>query len=306
MKNLKVKVISFLLGFVLLAIITSTAGAVSQLTTGSGSFVFADTRGNKEKPITVWYYKPEKSSPDIPVVFVMHGVKRNGKEYRDSWVEPAEKEKFLLLVPEFSEKYYPGSKQYNLGNMFSSSGKSISKSKWTYTAIEHIFDYVRDIAGLKVESYSIYGHSAGAQFVHRLVLFLSDAHINTAISANAGWYTMPTKQVKFPYGLEKSPISLKQLRNAFSQNLIVLLGDKDTDENDKYLRKTREAMAQGKHRFERGKNFFQSAKREAARLNIPLNWKLQTVEGVGHSNSGMTKAATKLLIDTKVNKKSAL
>jgi hypothetical protein len=109
---------------------------------------------------------------------------------------------------------------------------------------------------------------------------------------------MSTRQFEFPYGLKESPISLKQLRNAFSQNLIVLLGDKDTDENHKHLRKTQEAMAQGKHRFERGKNFFQSGKHEAARLNVPLNWKVKTVQGVGHSNSKMAKAAAKLLINT--------
>jgi hypothetical protein len=299
MKNLKVKLISFLLGLVLLAIITSTAGAVSRLNIGSGSFVFTDTLGNKDKPITVWYYKPEKSNPNYPVVFVMHGVRRNGREYRDSWVEHSEKGKFLLLVPEFSEKFYPGSMQYNLGNMFTPSGKSLSKSKWSYTAIECIFDHARNIDGFKAERYSIYGHSAGAQFVHRLVLFLPDARIKTAICANAGWYTMPTGRFEFPYGLKKSHISLKQFRNAFSQNLIVLLGDKDTDQNHKHLRKTKEALAQGKHRFERGKNFFQCAKRETARLNTPLNWKLQTVAGVGHSNSGMAKAATKLISNNK-------
>ena len=298
MKAFKVNTIGYLLCFVLLTTITSTAGAVNGLDIGSGNFIFTDTLGNKDKPVTVWYYKPEKSNANTPVVFVMHGVKRNGKAYRDSWLEHAEKEKFLLLVPEFSEQHYPGSRQYNLGNMFSPSGKSLSRSKWTYTAIEHIFDYVRDIAGLKVERYSIYGHSAGAQFVHRMVLFVPNARINTAISANAGWYTMPSGRFEFPYGLKKSRISLKQLRNAFSQNLIVLLGDKDTDENDKYLRKTKEAMAQGKHRFERGKNFFESAKRETSRLNTPLNWTLRTVAGVGHSNSGMAKAAAKLLSRT--------
>ena len=299
MKAFKVNTISYLLCFVLLAIITLTAGAVNQLTSGSGSFVFADSLGNKNKPITVWYHKPKESNASVPVVFVMHGVKRNGREYRDSWVEHAEKGNFLLLVPEFSEKYYPGSKQYNLGNMFSSPGKSTSKSKWTYTTIEHIFDYIKDIAGLKAKGYSIYGHSAGAQFVHRMILFVPKARINTAICANAGWYTMPTRRFEFPYGLKKSPISLKQLKNAFSQNLIVLLGDKDTDENHKHLRKTQETMAQGKHRFERGRNFFEVAKHEATKFKTPLKWKLETVKGAGHSNSKMAIAATKLLIDTK-------
>ena len=292
----KIRAVDFLFSLFLLVPTTPAITAVNRLDAGSGSFVFSDPHGNKGKPITVWYYKPEESDANIPVVFVMHGVKRNGQEYRDSWVEHAEREKFVLLVPKFSKEYYPGSKQYNLGNMFSSSGKPIAKSKWTYTAIEHIFDYVKDIAGLEAESYSIYGHSAGAQFVHRMVLFVPEARINTAICANAGCYTMPTNRFEFPYGLKKSRTSVGKLKGAFGKNLIILLGDKDTDENHKYLRKTPEAMAQGRHRFERGKNFFETAKRQAVRLQTPLNWKLKTVKGVGHSNSKMAKAAAKLLI----------
>ncbi len=174
----------------------------------------------------------------------------------------------------------------------------IEKSKWTYIAIEHIFDHVKAITKNKSQGYSIYGHSAGAQFVHRLVLFCPDARLNTAISANSGWYTMPINTFKFPYGLKESGISDEGLKQAFNQNMIILLGGKDTDEDHKHLRKTPEAMAQGKHRLFRGKNFYNTAKRESAKLNIPLKWKVKTVKDVGHSNSKMAKAAVKFLTKT--------
>ena len=291
------KTIYFL--FLALVVVTGSVaiGKTNRIRGGSGSFVFRDLRGNKNKPITIWYYMPKEPKPKMPVVFVMHGVKRNGQEYRNAWVKHAEKEKFLLLVPEFTAKLYPGSRQYNLGNMFLSSGKPINKSKWTYTAIEHIFDHVRSNMGVTAEKYSIYGHSAGAQFVHRLVMFVPEARIDTAISANAGWYTMPTFRFKFPYGLKDSSARGPGLKQAFTQRLIVLLGDKDIDPNHKHLRKTPKAMAQGRHRFERGENFYKVASRETARLKTPLNWKLRAVKGVGHSNSGMAKAAITLLIN---------
>jgi len=219
----------FILFVCLIFTAISTTYATIPLNKGSGSFVFKDSQGNPDKPITVYYYNPEESKANVPVVFVMHGVKRNGQEYRDSWVEHAKQEKFLLLVPEFSEKYYPGSKQYNLGNMFLSAGKPIPESKWTFTAIEHIFDHIKSTCNIKTKTYNIYGHSAGAQFVHRLVLFLPDARINTAIAANAGWYTMPSDDFEFPYGLKGSGFSVKTLKKAFSKNSIILLGDQDTD-----------------------------------------------------------------------------
>lgn len=290
------KLMRFLVVLVLFMAVPSIVHAADHLSVGSGHFVFTDLRGNKDKPVTVWYYSPKEFEPNTPVVFVMHGVKRNGQEYRDAWVEHARKGQFLLLVPEFSEKHYPKSRSYNLGNMFSSKGRPIERSKWTYTAVEHIFSYVKKIGQIRTKTYSIYGHSAGAQFVHRLVLFVPDSHVKTAICANAGWYTMPTTKHEFPYGLRKTRISRKGLKKSFSQKLVVLLGEKDTDENHKHLRKTKEAMAQGKHRFERGTNFFNTAKRESTKVKAPFKWQFKEVKGVGHSNSGMAKAAAKLLL----------
>ena len=67
------------------------------------------------------------------------------------------------------------------------------------------------------------------------------------------------------------------------------------DENHPKLRRTPEAMTQGKHRFERGQTFFDMAKQEAEALGVSFNWHLDTVPGVGHSNAGMAKVAAEYL-----------
>ena len=55
------------------------------------------------------------------------------------------------------------------------------------------------------QRYHIYGRSAGGQFVHRLALFVPEARCEAAITANAGWYTVPTFAGDgFPYGLKGS------------------------------------------------------------------------------------------------------
>ena len=106
---------------------------------------------------------------------------------------------------------------------------------------------------------------------------------------------MPAYADRFPYGLKDSGISEERLKNAFEKKLIILLGDQDIDENHIYLTKTPGANAQGKHRFERGQNFYKTAKHEAARLRVPLEWDLKIARGVGHSNEKMAKAAAALL-----------
>ena len=58
-------------------------------------------------------------------------------------------------------------------------------------AIEHLFDYIRTKSGATRNTYLLDGHSAGAQFVHRIVTLLPDARYSRAVAANAGLYIMP-------------------------------------------------------------------------------------------------------------------
>lgn len=63
----------------------------------------------------------------------------------------------------------------NLGNMTGADGASYSRAQGSFSAIEDVFDAVRKANASAARSYDIYGHSAGAQFVHRLVWFLFSA-----------------------------------------------------------------------------------------------------------------------------------
>jgi len=262
---------------------------------GSGAFEFVDSEGNADRPIRVFYHRPKGFRKNGGIHFVMHGVKRNGKTYREKWIKFSETKKFLLLVPEFSKEHYPGSQSYNLGFMTTPSGKPRDKSQWSFTAIERIFDHVVAENELGTKKYSIYGHSAGGQFVHRLVLFLPEARYKLAIAANPGWYTMPDQKTPFPYGLGNTEINEVQLKKCFKKKFVLLLGAEDTDSNDKYLRKTPEANAQGPHRYARGKEFFRQSRSLAKEMQVKTLWKMQAVRKVGHSNSKMTVAAAKMV-----------
>jgi poly(3-hydroxybutyrate) depolymerase len=280
----------------LLVLFTLALGCYAeQLAVGAGSFEFVDPDGNPDRPITVWYYRPERLRATAPVVFVMHGVNRNGRDYRDSWIDYARSRGFLLLVPEFSQRYYPSAGMYNQGFMFTDSGEPRERSKWTFSAIERIFDRVLTENQLRQEQYTIYGHSAGGQFVHRFAMFMPEARFKLAIAANSGWYTMPQLDVDFPYGLRGTPVDQDALRQALSGRLVILLGSKDTDPNHKHLNRRPGSMAQGPHRLARGRAYFAAARSQAKSLDTDLRWRLQLVRGVGHSNSKMAKAAAKMI-----------
>ncbi len=272
-----------------------SSSASADLAVGTGSFVYVDEANDPDKPVTVWYHRPEGTDNAVPVVFVMHGVRRNGETYRDNWIDLADENKFLVVVPEFTKKAFPGSWRYNMGNVFYAAGGRKPKDEWAFTYIESIFEALRRDHGLTAEKYDIFGHSAGSQFVHRMVLFMPNARIRTAIAANAGWYTMVDPDVAMPYGLAETETDTARIRDALGTRLIVLLGEADNDPNHRFLRRATEAMAQGAHRFERGHTFFATARDYAGRIGAPFAWELETVPGVGHSNRKMAPAAAKLL-----------
>jgi hypothetical protein len=77
----------------------------------------------------------------------------------------------------------------------------------------------------------------------------------------------------------------------FSRDLVVLLGDRDTNDREREAG----AMAQGASRFARGLRFFATATDEAAALRAPLRWELRIAHGVDHSPLPMVRAALELL-----------
>ena len=158
---------------------------------------------------------------------------------------------------------------------------------WTW---RHAADFGGDPARI-----ALAGHSAGAQFVHRYLMYVPEARVGRVIAANAGWYTMPVRDVAFPYGLAGSGVDDAALRRALQRPLTVMLGTADNDPQHESLRRTPEAQAQGPHRLARGEAFVAAGRRAAAERGIASGWTLQRVDGVVHDNAGMAGPAAELL-----------
>jgi poly(3-hydroxybutyrate) depolymerase len=277
----------FIAVFLLAAALVSAA---ESLTAGNGRFQFSGWDG---AALTVWYHAPTTLTPATPIVFVMHGQLRNGDEYRDQWADLARQYGFLLLVPTFSNADFPGFESYNYGNVIGPDGQRRPASLWAFTAVERLFDYAKSIAGITAPTYFIYGHSAGAQFVHRLFFFLPEARAARVMSANAGAYMIPDFEIAHPYGLKGSGITEADLKIALRRPVLVLLGEADMDPNHRPMPRTPEAMLQGIHRFSRGLNYFRIASEQTVRLGVPFGWKIATVPDVAHNNTLMAPHAAR-------------
>jgi hypothetical protein len=125
---------------------------------------------------------------------------------------------------------------------------------------------------------------------------MPDARYERAIAANAGWYTMPTFEVSFPYGLGNAPATEAGLKRAMGRDLVVILGDEDTGVSDPGLRNTDRARSQGRTRLERGETFHQTALASSRKLGVSLRWRRIVVRDAGHSNRERAAAAAALLV----------
>ncbi len=273
------------------------------LPTGKSRLIFSNATIHNGLELPLYIYRPEKFTLHSPILFVIHGNKRNAETYRNQWIDIAEKENALLVVPEFSRgKGFPEDMNFNMGNLFLMDSldhilSANPETDWAFSFLDPIFAYIKQISGNRSKGYLIYGHSAGSQFVHRFLYFKPKAKVLRAVCANAGWYTMPDFKQPYPYGLEKTPCTKSDLKALYSKDVIVLLGEADTSQTSSSLRRTPQAMLQGRFRLERGRHFFDISKQMAKRLSAPFSWKIQFVPGARHSNKQMKAAAAVFLFE---------
>jgi hypothetical protein len=62
------------------------------------------------------------------------------------------------------------------------------------------------------QRYGLFGHSAGGQFVHRMLSFGFRDRVAIAVSANAGTYAMPDLATSWPFGLGQTDVDTDALR----------------------------------------------------------------------------------------------
>jgi poly(3-hydroxybutyrate) depolymerase len=260
----------------------SAQDADAEIPAGSSHYTFSQWSG---PPLRVYSYRPRQITTDTPILIVMHGAQRDADRYRDEWVAVADELGLIIVAPEFDARRFPKSARYNLGGLGHAAGKADRDSS-AFAAIEPLFDDARAQTGSQQTRYYLYGHSAGAQFVHRFIYANPQARIETAFAANAGWYTMPESRTAFPYGLKDSGLPASALQTALGVPLVILLGDADTERGGS-LRVTPEADSQGPNRLGRGLNFFGTAAIWARHKALPFAWRLSIVPGAGHDNGMM-------------------
>ena len=238
--------------------------------------------------LPIYVAKPNKINKSTRLVVVMHGRKRNAEEYRDQWLQASQELNLFVIVPEFSEEKFPEVWGFNYGNIKTKNLDLIRKDLHAFSAIEPLAVDALKRFKLKSDHWGIYGHGAGAHFVHRYVLHHPQATHTLAIAANLGWYLSMTDQ-EWPFGLTNSNIDNAKLKQAFGKYFLLMLGraDTSTKPNTPYVAEHWDIISmQGEHRLARGRNFFKSAVAKSKEVNQFFKWGMVEVPTTkGHSNT---------------------
>jgi dienelactone hydrolase len=246
---------------------------------------------------TIWLRsaRPIHCTPETPVLFVHHGVGRNGGDYRDYWLPLVDEADLLVVAPEFPDEGFPKGLSYNFGNVLNQDGAANPRAQWTYNIDERVFALLRAQGVTGRDRYGVFGHSAGSQFVHRMLTLGFRGQVAAAVAANAGTYAMPNLDDAWPYGFANTELDPHSLRAMLEFRLTVMAGTADIDASSPNFPKEEIAMRQGGTRYERAHTYIAAARAEAAARGTRCAWTIVDVEGVGHDGCRMSRAAAPIL-----------
>jgi pimeloyl-ACP methyl ester carboxylesterase len=264
---------------------------------GRASIPYVD-RFSPDRPLVLECFRPPRHDPDKPVVIVQHGASRNGAEYRDAWIPAAERHGFLAVAITFSKAAWPDALTYNNGHVLAEDGALRPRECWSFVIPRRVFALLRKASVTTRDRFTLWGHSAGGQFAHRLLATQPHASFSAVGAANPGWYTLPTLDLPYPDGLGGIGLAHDDVVRFLGYPLVIFSGDRDIDGTTENFPKHEAAMAQGPNRFERARFFLEYGQAAAARLGVPCRWSRVVVPGVAHEGMCMAAFAAQHWFDT--------
>ena len=257
---------------------------------GRASIPYRD-RHNPDRPLVLECFRPQAHNPDKPVVIVQHGASRNGAEYCEAWIPAAEQHGLLIVAITFSKEAWPDAVTYNNGHVLDEDGSLRPRECWSQAIPGRVFALLREAGVTRRDKTYLWGHSAGGQFVHRVLATQAHGIFEAVGTANSGWYTLPTLDLGYPDGLGGIGLTRDDVVRFLCYPLVIFSGDRDTDGTTENFPKHEPAMAQGPNRFARAQFYLERGRAEAAKLGVPCRWSRVVVPGVAHEGMRMSAFA---------------
>jgi predicted esterase len=251
---------------------------------------------------TFYAYVPT-TIPEKPEILVLvHGTplkdettESNAEYYATNWIDFAEKQGFILIVPAFNQEDFSSRRgDHALSGYRGLFGRQIGADEWVLRLVEAH----QEAFGSANERFHLYGHSAGGQFTGRF-LVTHPEYVKKAVITSAATYPQPNTEVAWPFGMgelhtdiEWDPDTVKHVDvvpdkqkwlAATQIPLTVIVGLNDTAE----LPISLIPGQKGKNRCTIARNWIQDMAAFAEANGLESCFRLEIVPGKGHSMSGL-------------------
>ena len=230
-------------------------------------------RPNAAAGVPYYLYVPKVLDPAAIPLVVVHGISRNAEEHARSFAPLAEKAGRVLVAPFFTKKKCRRYQRVVIGSCRSD------------VALMTVLNDVSAATRVPVDRIDLFGFSGGSQFAHRFAMLYPD-RVGRLALASAGWYTFPTEEEPFPYGIAASSSVGRQVQENIARFLaiptLVVVGEEDV-KRDRALRKERRVDGrQGRNRVERGARWIEALRSAALRYGIPPQAYFNKLPNCGH------------------------
>jgi len=197
----------------LLALTAATSGIGQTQEEGEISLRRPDKK--RQEIVTYTYYIPKtnRSSP-LPVLVCLGGLNSQGGRYMGSdWKEFARENGFAILSPVFKFSVVSEIENFNKRTSYH------YPEAWSGETLITILKKIAKTENISSKKLYLFGHSAGAQFVHRFALLYPE-RCKAVAAHNAGSYDLPQRKINTKFLIavgenDTTPISRVDLARKF-------------------------------------------------------------------------------------------
>jgi pimeloyl-ACP methyl ester carboxylesterase len=249
-------------------------------------------------------YVPRSYDGPPKVLVVVHGTVKKGQDALDwsekfilRWLEYAEAKKVILIAPGFDMQRYQVDGGYRA--LF---GRDIGADEFLNLAVDQLKKHFPDFDG----NFSLYGHSAGAQFGVRYSV-RHPGRLHQVVLSAPGRYAYPNPEVHWPYGAGRLQHTLHYINpdvtrtvdiqpdfngwiKAAQLPITIVLGSADLEVQPK------RPGQKGVTRIDYANSWAKDMKELAHKHGKKPNIKVVMVEGFGHSSKALTPKCQELLM----------
>lgn len=225
-------------------------------------------------PLPCYLYVPEIICADRRPLVAVHGISRNARAHAQAFAPLAARSGRVVVAPLFDEPHF---RRYQ---------KVMMDEPRADHALLAMLEHMRGRVRLATGPVDLFGFSGGSQFAHRFAM-LHPERVACLVLAAAGWYTFPSEEDRFPYGMAPASAPGRDIAASLDRFLqiptLVLVGEADTARDAGLRQGRRVDPRQGRTRVERAKRWTEAIRKAALTRGLPAQIVLQMLPGCGHN-----------------------